>query len=162
MSTALSARLVLRPLAAAGALAASLILAPAAWAGPQYVEDGYALSGYDPVAYFTEDAAVRGDEAIAHEYNGATWLFSSEAHRDLFAADPEAYAPAYDGHCAYGVAQGAKVPGDPELWGIVDGRLFVNLNDRAQALWLRDVPGNLAQADETWPGVEPDPAANPR
>ncbi len=154
------------PAAITGAITGAVLglglTAAAAWAGPQYVEDGYALSGYDPVAYFTQDAAVRGDEAITHAYNGATWLFASEEHRDLFAADPEAYAPAYDGHCAYGVAQGGKVPADPELWRIVDGRLFVNINDRAQELWLQDIPGHIAQADETWPGMEPDPAATPR
>jgi YHS domain-containing protein len=139
--------------------AAGLVVATAAWAGPQYTESGYALSGYDPVAYFTEGEPVQGDPDIAYEYNDATWLFSSEAHRDLFAADPEAYAPQYDGHCAYGVAQGGKVPGNPQVWAIVDGELYLNVNDRVGE-WFAESPQDyVSQAESQWPELEGNPAS---
>ncbi|MEM6585777.1 MAG: YHS domain-containing (seleno)protein, partial [Pseudomonadota bacterium] len=62
---------------------------------------GLALSGYDSVEYHASREAVVGDAGITHEWNGATWRFASAANRDLFAANPEAYAPQYGGHCAW-------------------------------------------------------------
>jgi YHS domain-containing protein len=139
--------------------AAGLAFSTAAWAGPQYTENGYAVSGYDPVAYFTEGEAVQGDPDIAYDYNGATWLFASEEHRDLFAANPEDYAPEYDGHCAYGVAQGGKVPGNPQVWAIVDGELYLNVNQEVGAWFAEDAEGYVAEAEENWPGLEDDAAS---
>jgi YHS domain-containing protein len=103
-------------LASALSVAASQALLGSAQAGEQYVdESGYAIGGYDPVAYFDlkqaplgerQPEAVPGKAAITADYNGATWAFASEANRTTFLADPEKYAPLYDGHCAYGIAQG--------------------------------------------------------
>jgi len=60
--------------------------------------DGIAIKGYDTVAYFTMGMPVKGEEQYAHEWNGAKWLFSNKGHLDLFAADPEKYAPQYGGY----------------------------------------------------------------
>ncbi|MCB9947167.1 MAG: YHS domain-containing protein [Rhodospirillaceae bacterium] len=142
---------------------ATLYGLPAAFAGEQYVgANGYALSGYDAVAYFTDGGPVEGSEAYSYDYNGATWLFASAEHRDQFAADPQAYAPVYDGHCAFGAAQDYKVPGDPLQWRVVDGHLYVNVSPRAQELFLQDVPGTISRADANWPALEPAPAADPQ
>jgi len=59
---------------------------------------GVAIKGYDPVAYFTEGEAVKGKSELSHSWNEAKWYFASEANRDLFAADPERYAPQYGGY----------------------------------------------------------------
>src|SRR5713101_9449198 len=67
---------------------------------------GAAIDGHDPVAYFTKKAAVKGSPEYSYEWAGAKWLFSSAEHRDLFAANPERYAPQYGGYCAYGIASG--------------------------------------------------------
>lgn len=150
----------------AGLLALTVSLTTTtASAGPQYVDEtGFALSGYDPVAFRDleqspvgepQPHAMPGRSDITAEWNGATWAFASEANRDLFLADPEAYAPAYDGHCAYGVAQGGKVPGNPNLWRIVDGQLYLNITPTVVGLWEEDVDGNLVSAEEKWPGLEP-------
>lgn len=60
--------------------------------------DGIAIKGYDPVAYFTEGKPVKGNLQFTHEWKGAKWMFSSQEHLDLFAADPEKYAPQYGGY----------------------------------------------------------------
>ena len=149
--------------AALFAAAATIAFAPSAFAGPQYLgANGYAISGYDAVSYFTADAPMEGSDAYTHEYNGATWLFSSAENRDLFAADPEAYAPQYDGHCAFGASQNYKVPGEPLQWHVEDGRLYLNVSGRAQELFMQDVPGHIVRADGNWPALEPDPAADPQ
>ena len=119
-----------------------LTLATTAFAGPQYIDrTGYAASGYDVVAYFDLDqtpvgmdqpAAIPGRADITADYNGATFAFSTEANRDRFLANPAAFAPQYDGHCAYGVAQGSKVPANPNLWRVVDGKLYLNILKHCQ------------------------------
>lgn len=121
---------------------------------------GLALRGYDPVAYFTEGAPVRGNPALSATHDGATYHFASAAHRDTFLAAPALYAPQYGGYCAFGTAKGGKFDGDPNLWRVVDGKLYVNVNPDAQRLWEADVPGFIEQADATWPDIKnKDPAA---
>jgi YHS domain-containing protein len=149
--------------------AVALTFATAVTAGPQYIDKtGYAASGYDVVAYFdlpqvavgqSQPAGVPGDAAFTAEYNHATFAFSSAANRDTFAANPGKYAPQYDGHCAYGVAQGGKVPGNPNLWRIVDGKLFLNITDVVVGFWEEDIPGNLTKSEGNWVSLDPAPAS---
>jgi YHS domain-containing protein len=144
-------------------------LAAQALAGEQYVDEtGYAVSGYDVVAYHaleqapvgqSQPEAVPGRASITAEWNGAVWAFASEENRERFLADPARYAPAYDGHCAYGVAKGGKVPGNPNLWRIVDGTLYLNINPAVVGFWEEDIPGRIELARSNWDGIEDDPAS---
>lgn len=111
---------------------------------------GVAIQGYDPVAYFDENAPVKGQAQYSAQHDGATYWFSSEANRDKFAASPAKYVPAYGGYCAYGVAQGAKVPIDPEAFKVVDGTLYLNINKNVQKTWEKDIPGYIETADKNW------------
>jgi len=152
------------------AVALSLGWAGAAQAGEQYVDEtGFAVSGHDVVAYFEleqapvgekQPEAVPGRKDITADYNGATWAFASEANREKFLANPEKYVPAYDGHCAYGVAKGGKVPGNPDLWRIVDGQLYLNITKEVVGSWAPDVPGNIEQAQSNWTGIDDNPASD--
>ena len=117
---------------------------------------GFAIQGFDAVAYFAEGRPRRGAVAHVYEWQGARWLFVSEANRALFAAAPERYAPMYGGFCAYGVANGYKVAIDPNAWAIVDGRLYLNYSMSVQRSWQADVPGFIAKADAAWPGLSVD------
>ncbi|WP_424927044.1 YHS domain-containing (seleno)protein [Amaricoccus tamworthensis] len=150
--------------------AAFTLLAGAAFAGPQYVDEtGFAVSGYDVVAYFDLEQAevgeaqpegIPGSTEFTAEHNGATFAFATAENRDTFLADPEKYAPQYDGHCAYGVAVDAKVPGNPDLWRIVDGKLYLNLNDDVVERWEDNIPGNIMLAEGYWDDLEGDSASN--
>ncbi|MEM9342319.1 MAG: YHS domain-containing (seleno)protein [Pseudomonadota bacterium] len=142
----------------------------AAFAGDQYVDEtGFAVSGYDVVAYFgleqspigtEQPEGVKGNKAITAEYNGATFAFSTEENRDAFVADPARFAPQYDGHCAYGVSKGGKVPANPNLWRIVDDKLYLNITKNVVGFWEEDVPGNITLAEGNWTGIEGDPASD--
>lgn len=138
-------------------LAALLVPAVLAFAGPGGLDPvnktgaGLALKGYDAVAYFTEGRPVSGDERYEHTWKGARWLFVSAGNRDAFAKDPERYAPVYGGYCAYAVSHGYTADGDPQVWKIVEDRLYLNYNREAQKLWGEDIPGNIAKGDENWP-----------
>ena len=118
------------------------------------LDGGVAIKGTDPVAYFTESSVVQGTSEYAYEWSGAVWHFSSAEHRDLFAANPEQYAPQYGGYCAWAVSQGYTAPIDPEAWKIVDGKLYLNYDKRIQARWEKDIPGNIAKANENWPNIQ--------
>jgi len=167
MTRHLLSRKAVSGLLMAGAL--SVLTSVAAQAGEQYVdESGFALGGYDAVAYFElkqvpvgqhQPEAVPGKTSITADYNGAKWAFATEEHRAKFLADPAKYVPAYDGHCAYGIAQGGKVPGNPNLWRIVDGKLYLNITPTVVGFWESDIPGNLSKAEGNWTAKEAAPAS---
>lgn len=117
-------------------------------------ERGVALQGYDPVAYFTAGAPAKGNPRFSATYEGARYFFSSAANQRKFKANPAAYAPQYGGFCAMGVALHKKLDGDPKVWKIVDGKLYLNVNADVSVAWQRDIPGNLAKADEEWPTIK--------
>ena len=118
-----------------------------------FAEDGIAIRGADPVAYFTAGEYTPGSDEFTHEWEGATWQFASAENRDLFAANPEEYAPQYGGFCAYAVSQGNTAPIEPTAWKIVEGKLYLNYNDKIQKRWSKDIPGYIAKAEQNWPGV---------
>jgi len=138
-----------------GALVIAFIVAalPAQALEPVFSRGGAALRGYDTVAYFTAGEPTKGSRKITHDWMGTTWRFASAENRDLFAANPEKYAPRYGGYCAWAAAQGYTASTDPDAWKIVDGKLYLNYSSRVQRTWERDVPGNITKADANWPGI---------
>ena len=110
-----------------------------------------ALGGHDAVAYFTESRPIEGSSELEYRWKGATWRFASQRNLEAFQADAEAYAPQYGGYCAYAVSQGATAPGDPNVWRIVDGKLYLNVNEAVGKIWANDIPGYIAKADAIWP-----------
>ena len=114
---------------------------------------GVAIKGYDPVAYFEQGEPVKGSNEFQHEWQGATWRFSSVSNRDLFAADPDKYAPRYGGYCAYAVSQGSTADIDPEAWTLVEDKLYLNYNRQVREIWAKDIPGNIKKADRHWPEI---------
>lgn len=113
-------------------------------------ENNVAIKGYDTVAYFTAGKAIRGNESYSYQWHDMTWHFASQENRDLFAAGPEKYAPQYDGYCAWAMTESRKAITDPEVWKIVDGKLYLNCSLEAYNKWSRDIPGNIKKADENW------------
>lgn len=151
------------------AAAAALSFAFPAFAGEQFVDStGYAVSGYDVVAYRSltqvpvgqsQPEGVKGSAAHTAEFNGATFAFATAENKATFLENPEYYAPQYDGHCAYGVSKGGKVPGNPNLWRIVDDKLFLNITSVVVGFWEEDIPGNINKAEGNWPAIEPNEAS---
>ncbi len=133
---------------------ATTVASGAPSATPSYfAEKGIAIRGADPVAYFTEGTYVPGSAEFTQEWNGVTWQFATAEHRDQFASNPEAYAPQYGGFCAWAVSQGYTAEVDPTAWKIVDGKLYLNYDNNIQQKWAKDIAGNIAKANQNWPGV---------
>lgn len=120
---------------------------------------GLAMQGYDPVAYFTEGQATKGNYKITALHNEALYRFASEENKEAFEANPEAYLPAYGGYCAFGAAMGFKFDGDPTYWRIVDNKLYLNLSKDIQQRWEGDIPGFIEKASVNWETIaDKDPA----
>jgi hypothetical protein len=109
-----------------------------------------AIKGYDTVAYFKDGKALKGNESFTFQWHNMTWYFLTKENRDLFAANPEKYAPQYDGYCSWAMTEARKAQTDPEIWKIVNGRLYLNCSRTAYENWSKDIPGNIKMADENW------------
>jgi len=112
-----------------------------------------AVNGFDPVAFFTDSKPVNGSPFITAEYQGATYYFATEEHKKLFVEHPEKYAPQFGGYCAYGVAVGKLFPVDINTWQVRDGKLYLNLNPEIVKKFNSDFGGNVAKANQNWPGL---------
>ena len=119
----------------------------------QFVEDGVAIGGYDPVAYFEDGGPAEGSAEHTAEWHGATWRFASAEHKNAFEADPEKYAPQYGGYCAWALGEkDSLAPIDPTVWTVVGDKLYLNYDRGVQEKWLADRDALIERADENWPG----------
>lgn len=107
-----------------------------------------ALKGHDPVGYFTLGKPLRGTASISYDWDDSRYYFASTRHRDLFASDPERYAPRFSGWCAGAIAYGVKVEPDPNVWKIVDGKLYVFRSPEGSQL-VHDEKA-MAAAENAW------------
>lgn len=112
-----------------------------------------ALDGHDAVAYFKTGKPTKGQPQHAVSWNGVAWHFASAENRAAFEANPQAFAPQYGGYCAWAVSEGYTAKGDPNVWRIVDGKLYLNYNASVQVNWAKDIPGRIAKGDKNWPKV---------
>ncbi|MBT4045763.1 MAG: YHS domain-containing protein [Rhodospirillaceae bacterium] len=120
---------------------------------PQHINvdaDGYSIDRYDPVAYFTEGQPVRGKPEFSAEYQGAKYAFSSKKNRERFLDNPDKFVPQYGGFCAYGVVHGGKSNVDPEVWEIVDGRLYLMISGGTMSVWQKKKKTYIQMADKAW------------
>ncbi|MEM9311173.1 MAG: YHS domain-containing (seleno)protein [Pseudomonadota bacterium] len=125
-------------------------------AGPTYTKtkgETLAVSGFDVVSYFTGDGVpVEGSQDFTVRYQGFDYRFASEENAQTFIADPAKYAPAYGGYCAWAIgANDALAPGDPNVYKIVDGTLYLNYSEGVAERWNKDIPGFIASADTNYP-----------
>jgi YHS domain-containing protein len=116
-------------------------------------DDGLALEGHDPVAYFTEHRPVPGKPEFESNYNGATYRFASMENRVTFENSPEAYVPAFGGFCGYAASVNRVSPVNIHIFQIVDGRLVLQHTPKAYRLFNADLAGSLQRADQNWPGL---------
>lgn len=111
------------------------------------------LKGHDPVAYFTDSKPVKGNPNISYDWDEGRYHFASGKHRDMFAADPERYAPQFGGYCTGSMSRGVRNEGDPEAWVIREGRLYVFGATKFKEIAEKDptyIPSRLAGATKNW------------
>lgn len=120
------------------------------YAQNQYLKNGVAIQGYDPVAYFESNKAIQGKSDINTEYKKALYFFSTAKNKATFLKNPEKYVPQYGGYCAYGVSENHTSPTDPQAFTIVDDKLYLNYNLKVKEMWSKDREERIAKANENW------------
>ncbi len=118
------------------------------------------IGGYDLVSYHQGEKPLRGNGNHLAVHDGVTYLFINKTNRRAFEKNPDKYLPAYGGYCAFGVSVGKKFVGDPDVWELVDGQLYLNLDNKIKGMWVQDIPGNIKKADKRWPGIRNTAAAD--
>lgn len=116
-------------------------------------KSGLAIQGYDPVAFFTDHAPVKGDPQFTSSYHGATYQFASLAHKKMFDQEPVKYEPEFGGFCAYGVSRDKLVSVDVDAFQIIDGKLILQYSKSVRDRFNEDPKGNLSKANQNWPGL---------
>jgi hypothetical protein len=115
---------------------------------------GLAISGFDPVAYFTNGEATLGKGEFEYSWQGAVWRFRNEGNRAAFMADPDVYKPRFGGYDPVAVGRGVGVPGNPQVWLVSDERVYLFYTPAARAAFARNPDVAIATADEHWPSVQ--------
>ena len=150
------------PVTIALAITLASTLATPGFAADEYnVTKGYTLAGAglgvhgaDPVVLSTLNAVAQGDASHAVVHDGVTYYFASEMTAKRFKAAPDQYLPQYGGFCAYAVALGKKLDGDPSFADIVDGKLYLFVNAMIFERYLADKENTLRTAEEKWPTIK--------
>lgn len=141
-------------------LLSALIVFISVYANAQKAEifsvDGKAIRGFDPVVFFTQGKAVKGQDSLQYQWSNANWYFSSRETLEKFKADPTAFAPQYGGYCAFGASdgEGHKAPTETDTWSIVNGKLYFNYNKKVKELWTKKQSELIRKADANWPTLK--------
>jgi YHS domain-containing protein len=118
------------------------------------LEKKVAINGYDPVAYFKVNKAIKGKKDLNYTYEGVVYYFSTKENVILFSKNPAGYEPQYGGWCAFAMGDyGKKVEINPETFKIVDGKLYLFYNaylNNTLKSWNKDEKSLKTKADSNW------------
>jgi hypothetical protein len=114
---------------------------------------GLAISGFDPVAYFSRGKAVQGQPGLEARVAGVIWRFENEGNRAAFVENPEVYGPQFGGYDPVAIGRDTSVAGHPHIWAIDGERLYLFYNDAARAEFLADSERVAERARQKWPSV---------
>ncbi len=119
-----------------------------------------AIGGKDTASYHTDAVkqshqVAEGDKRFEVRYLGASWRFASQASADRFAANPTAFVPSYNGHCANALASGeGLVRTDGEVWEFFGDKLYLFYAEGGRQRWLKgDWQAYKRQADAAWQAI---------
>lgn len=112
---------------------------------------GFAIGGFDPIAYFTDRRAVEGRQDCEWEWRGVTWRFANSGNLAAFREHPEIYVPEFGGYGAMTIARGYTAPGNPRIWALRNDRLYLFYSAEDQRLWQEDPDRWIDLANKNWP-----------
>ena len=118
---------------------------------PLNAVNGIAMDGFDVVAYFKQGRPNKGLAAYSVEHKGKTWNFSSPGNASDFGANPEFYAPQFNGWCAFAVSEGYAAEVDfINGWSILDGKLYLNWSKTTRDRFLGQQQVRKSLAHNNW------------
>ena len=145
---------------AAAILATVFALSPLAAQADAPRDNVVGAGGYDLTSYFTQEKPERGNGHHVAVVDGVSYLFASDANKKTFEASPAKFLPQYGGYCAFGASINKKFIADPDVYDIVDGKLYFNLDSKIRGLWSADIPGKIKAGDANWKVIADKPAAS--
>ncbi|MGH1484786.1 MAG: YHS domain-containing (seleno)protein [Cellvibrionaceae bacterium] len=110
--------------------------------------------GYDLVSYQTGKKPLPGNGNFVSTVDNVNYIFSNKENLDTFNKNKDKYLPQYGGYCAYGAFVGKKFIGDPNVWEVVDGKLYFNLDNNVKSVWVKDIPGHIEGANKQWKKIK--------
>lgn len=117
------------------------------------------LHGVDPVAFITLGNRIEGTAKFTAVHDGVAYYFTSQENLDAFQANPGRFTPQNGGYCTFGVSVGKKFDGDPRYAAVVDGKLYVFLNEDILKAFQKDQAGTIAKAATNWRTIRSTAAA---
>jgi len=114
---------------------------------------GLALSGADPVAYFTDGKPVFGRPELEVSEFGTVWRFRNAGNKAAFIAHPEVYRPQFGGYDPVAIGRGLSVRGHPLIWSVTGERLYLFYSEADRAAFLAEPDRIIAAAERRWPDV---------
>lgn len=117
-------------------------------------QSGLAISGFDPVSYFTEAKAALGRPEVELTREGVVWRFRNEGNRAAFQDNPDVYTPRFGGYDPVAIVRGASVPGHPQIWSVVAERVYLFYSNEARAAFVADPGRYIDAAERKWPAVQ--------
>jgi YHS domain-containing protein len=112
------------------------------------------LHGVDAVALTQHHDVSEGSSRHTVVTDDVAYYFASAESAERFENDPDMYLPQYGGFCAYAVALGRKFDGDPRYADIVEGKLYLFVNEEIFAKYKQDREGTLKKAEQVWPSIQ--------
>jgi YHS domain-containing protein len=110
----------------------------------------HAINGYDPIAYFIDNKAEKGETDFTYNWMGAAWQFTNKTHMEIFKKNPEKYAPQFGGFSAFGVVNGSLIHTDGTIWSIEKGKLYLDVNTDYQRKFRENLKDNIKKGEENW------------
>lgn len=118
------------------------------------IDNDIAIQGYDPVAYFKQAKAIKGQNQLSVLQEGVLYYFASESNKQAFIKNPLAYEPQYGGWCAYAMGEtGDKVAINPTTFKIINGKLYLFYNsflNNTLKTWNKNQADLNKKADSNW------------
>ena len=115
---------------------------------------GFAIGGYDAVSYWSSTGPVKGIaeyEVFSGEVN---WRFSNQGNYEEFTKHPEIYKPQYAGYGALAISQGKLPRGNPEIWAVADGKLYLFFSAQSKAKWELARKNFIRKAKVKWSAMQ--------
>lgn len=107
-----------------------------------------AVEGFDVTTYFEEEGPVEGKPSISVVWNDKEWWFASKENREEFLENPVRFAPRYHGHCCQSLSDGKLAKGNPRVFRIVDGRLYLFHDYDRKRMWSKGLPKSRSRSED--------------
>ena len=120
--------------------------------GPSGPGPREALTGLDPIL-LAGGKDVLGKPALFSDFEGFRYLFSTAETKATFDADPGRHGIQLGAACA---RMGARVPANPEIFTVLDGRIYGFASANCHKLFVADPKTYLPALDTITPAVGAD------